>query len=88
MISIIKNLNKVEGPLAAAGFSVVLIFIGIPIWWWTTTVYRAALPYSSIEQIGSQEYYHLVNISIINDKINIKENLGEKLHSKGKILYD
>jgi len=31
---------------------VIFICIGIPLWWNTTKVYRASLPYAEIEQLN------------------------------------
>lgn len=36
---------------AAISFAVMLLIIGIPLWWKTTEVHRAALPYRQIESI-------------------------------------
>ena len=30
--------------LVIGSFWVVVIFLGLPIWWWTTSIYRASLP--------------------------------------------
>ena len=30
--------------LVIASFWAVVIFLGLPIWWWTTSIYRARLP--------------------------------------------
>ena len=40
-----------EGAWAALGFAIILVVVGVPVWWKTTTVYRAALPYSQILQL-------------------------------------
>lgn len=54
-----------EGAWAAAGFAVVLVVVGLPVWWYTTTVYRAHLPYSTIEELSSQLRYHAVGLTLI-----------------------
>ncbi|XP_059485299.1 GPI transamidase component PIG-S [Neocloeon triangulifer] len=41
--------------LAAVAFAVVLIGIGLPLWWKTTQVYRVALPYNKIDALRPQE---------------------------------
>lgn len=37
--------------LSAISFSIMLIVIGIPLWWKTTEVYRASLPYDEIDAL-------------------------------------
>lgn len=34
---------------------VVAVFIGLPLWWKTTEVYRCPLPYSEIEALAGQQ---------------------------------
>ena len=41
---------------------VIFICIGLPLWWNTTKVYRAALPYDEIEQLNQ------IKVSCINRK--------------------
>lgn len=47
---------------------VIFICIGLPLWWNTTKVYRAALPYDEIEQLNQ------LKVSCINRK---SSNAGE-----------
>lgn len=54
-----------EGAWAAAGFAVVLVLVGLPVWWYTTTVYRAHLPYSTIEDFSGQLRYHAVGMTLV-----------------------
>ena len=35
--------------LVILSFWAVVIFLGLPIWWWTTSVYRARLPLQEME---------------------------------------
>lgn len=63
----ISGLNK-EGSWAAVGFAVVLIAFGLPIWWRTTTVYRAPLPYSAIQgSVGIKRQHYLPVTVLTND---------------------
>lgn len=59
------NAKNPEGAWAAAGFAVVLLVVGVPVWWFTTTVYRAQLPYSTIETLSSQLRHHTVGLTIV-----------------------
>ncbi|XP_066954584.1 GPI transamidase component PIG-S [Macrobrachium rosenbergii] len=54
-----------EGAWAAAGFAVVLVVVGLPVWWYTTTVYRAHLPYGTIQQLSRQLRYHGVGMTLV-----------------------
>lgn len=75
-----------EGALAAAGFAVVLVLVGLPVWWYTTTVYRATLPYATIEQLSHQLRHHTVGLAVVGRvPISFKEDLEKKLKSMGKI---
>lgn len=40
---------------ATISFAVVLFGIGIPLWWYMTTVQRVALPYSGIDELSNLE---------------------------------
>ena len=41
--------------LAALSVGAVAIFVVFPLWWKTTEVYRAPLPYHEIEEISRQQ---------------------------------
>lgn len=83
---IAKSFDELEGAWAAAGFSIVLILVGLPVWWWTTTVYRSGLPYSAIDNLSSLSPYHTLHISFVmkNPPFNFKEKIEQNLKSKGK----
>lgn len=49
---------------AAVAYAVVLILIGLPLWWKTTDVYRVSLPYSRIAALDSLDVTLGMNISI------------------------
>nr|XP_045616240.1 GPI transamidase component PIG-S-like [Procambarus clarkii]XP_045616241.1 GPI transamidase component PIG-S-like [Procambarus clarkii]XP_045616242.1 GPI transamidase component PIG-S-like [Procambarus clarkii]XP_045616243.1 GPI transamidase component PIG-S-like [Procambarus clarkii] len=55
-----------EGAWAAAGFAAVLVLVGLPVWWYTTTVYRAQLPYSDIVNLSGQLRYHGVAMTLVS----------------------
>ena len=38
---------------SAVSVAVVAIFLGVPLWWKTTEVYRAPLPYDSIANLST-----------------------------------
>lgn len=43
----------------------VALFVGVPIWWKTTEVYRCALPYRKIERLRDK-HVRKVQISLVN----------------------
>jgi phosphatidylinositol glycan class S len=49
---------------AAVAYVVVLIVIGLPLWWKTTEVYRVSLPYSRIAALDNLDVTQGMNISI------------------------
>lgn len=40
--------------ISSLSILVVALFVGVPIWWKTTEVYRCALPYREIEELKHQ----------------------------------
>ncbi|PSN33756.1 GPI transamidase component PIG-S [Blattella germanica] len=49
---------------AAISYAVVLIVIGMPLWWKTTEVYRVSLPYTKIAELDGLDTKLAMNISI------------------------
>ncbi|KAH8039049.1 hypothetical protein HPB51_004974 [Rhipicephalus microplus] len=47
-----KGLTHVS---ASISFILIFVFVGLPVWWKTTTVYRVNLPYDEIETLSTQE---------------------------------
>ena len=44
--------EKKTKALVSLSVGLIFIFIGLPLWWNTTKVYRAPLPYDEIEQLN------------------------------------
>ena len=44
--------EKETKALVSLSVGLIFIFIGLPLWWNTTKVYRAPLPYDEIEQLN------------------------------------
>ena len=44
--------GKKTKALVSLSVGLIFIFIGLPLWWNTTKVYRAPLPYDEIEQLN------------------------------------
>lgn len=72
------SLNK-EGAWAAVGFAVVLIVLGLPVWWRTTTVYRAPLPYSAVQGLAGLRRLHYVPVTILAEKLAVGVELSTGL---------
>ncbi|XP_063882691.1 GPI transamidase component PIG-S-like [Scylla paramamosain] len=82
------NAKNPEGAWAAAGFAVVLLVVGVPVWWFTTTVYRAQLPYSTIETLSSQLRHHTVGVTIIGSlPPSFQEDLVKSLGSMQSVKF-
>ena len=65
---------------ACLGYSLLILGIGTPIWWATTTVYRANLPYESIEAL--QEPKISLNVLLISSDAQDEHKLGPLLQSE------
>lgn len=82
-----ESLRNPEGAWAAAGFAVVLLVVGVPVWWFTTTVYRAQLPYGTIETLSGQLRHHTVGVTIIGSPPeSFQEDLAKSLRSMGEFF--
>lgn len=41
--------------LALLSYVIVAVFIGVPLWWKTTEVYRSPLPYTQINELTNKQ---------------------------------
>ena len=67
----IDDQNKIinlDGAWAAFGFAIVLFAVGVPVWWKTTTVYRAPLPCEVINELKAYNRQHFLSIRILTDE--------------------
>ena len=44
--------------LALLSYVLVAVFIGVPLWWKTTEVYRSPLPYTQINELANKQVSH------------------------------
>ncbi|KAJ7333891.1 hypothetical protein OS493_015984 [Desmophyllum pertusum] len=69
--------------LVSISVGVIFICIGLPLWWNTTKVYRASLPYTEIEQLNQLKVKYVTNIKVIllglQDPVALKEEIDKKL---------
>lgn len=60
---------------SALSFAVMLVLVGIPLWWKTTEVYRVTLPYSEIDALDADSF----KISLTVHVATLEKARGEKL---------
>lgn len=51
---------------SSISFILIFIFVGLPIWWKTTTVYRVNLPYDEIETMSTKVATHLIRVEVVH----------------------
>lgn len=59
-----SNLISDEQMYSALSFCIMLVLVGIPLWWKTTEVYRVSLPYSEMETLTEHNFKIQMNIDI------------------------
>ncbi|CAH3192240.1 unnamed protein product [Porites evermanni] len=57
--------EKKTKALVSLSVGLIFIFIGLPLWWNTTKVYRAPLPYDEIEQLNQFKVKYTVNLNVV-----------------------
>ncbi|KAM7440278.1 hypothetical protein ABFA07_010500 [Porites harrisoni] len=57
--------EKKTKALVSLSVGLIFIFIGLPLWWNTTKVYRAPLPYDEIEQLNQFKVKYTVNLKVV-----------------------
>lgn len=62
---------------SSLSFVLIFLFIGLPVWWKATTVYRVSLPYSEIEALSSKK---------IVQRIGVRVLLVEKQYPEGDLV--
>lgn len=50
---------------AAAAYAALMVAVGLPVWWKTTEVYRAALPYADIAALGELDTRQRVDVFLV-----------------------
>ncbi|KAK6618360.1 hypothetical protein RUM44_002812 [Polyplax serrata] len=70
-----KNEPTDEQMFSAVSFCIMLVLVGIPLWWKTTEVYRVSLPYSEIDVLHELNVKIKMNIHVVT----IHEITGEAL---------
>lgn len=52
---------------SAISFALIILGLGLPLWWKTTEVYRVSLPYGEIDELQHLEHRTTVNISVYTE---------------------
>ena len=76
-----KDIWKIQ---ACIGYAMVILVIGIPVWFSTTKVYRASLPYEEIENLPDPKISQ--SILLISQDARNDHSIGPKLQGKFVIL--
>ncbi|XP_037512932.1 GPI transamidase component PIG-S [Rhipicephalus sanguineus] len=58
-----KGLTHVS---ASISFILMFVFVGLPVWWKTTTVYRVNLPYDEIETLSTKTAVHRIKVEVVS----------------------
>lgn len=61
--------------VAIMSFGVVVIVIGVPVWWQSTTTYRASLPYDAIDKLANTQLFFVAKLEVV-----VHEDLLSKKH--------
>jgi len=64
-------------PMSSCAYAGVLLIVGLPVWWKTTEVYRAELPYSDIEQLETLSLRQKVVVQLVT---------SDETHTRGPDL--
>jgi len=84
-------LEKCKSKAGTLSYVVIIIICGLPLWWHTTTVYRANLPYNTIDQLSHlQVVKQKVYVLLISEDARSVHKLGPQLQSlfQNSVLYD
>jgi len=76
--------------IAAASYAVMMLVIGVPVWWKTTEVYRAHVPYSDIANLETVSVMQKANLLLITsdaEDSHLRGPIFQKTLSKSN-MYD
>lgn len=85
-----SNTENSAQMFAALGVGFVCVFIGVPLWWRTTEVYRVSLPYTDIADLSNTKVTYTMDVDVINADPALSEShitqlsrlLSDKLETK------
>ncbi len=76
--------------LASFSYILMILLVGVPIWWKTTEVYRVSLPYGQIEKLTSTVGVKVkVNVQIVSTDVHKEHQLGPMVQKelKGQSMH-
>ena len=71
--------------MSSSAYAAVMLLVGLPVWWKTTEVYRAELPYAGIEQLQSLTETQKVFVMLVSSDVTGTHTQGPAPH---KMLMD
>ena len=78
------SVEKKWGLLSSASYAVLMLVIGVPMWWKTTEVYRVSLPYFEIKDLT-----HILNLNLkVDIKLISTYDVQEGSHQLGQQLQN
>lgn len=64
---------------SSAGYAIVMLLVGVPMWWKTTEVYRVSLPYSQIDGLSNLDLRIQIQIQLITTDAHKDHQLGPEI---------
>ncbi|XP_075541033.1 phosphatidylinositol glycan anchor biosynthesis class S isoform X1 [Dermacentor variabilis] len=61
---------------ASLSFILIFVFVGLPVWWKTTTVYRVNLPYDEIEALSTVTAIHRIKVEVVSCDASVPVRKG------------
>lgn len=85
------NLTRTQEKQYTVAYVLVFVILSLPIWKYTTAVYRANIPYSKIQELATKHYIDMdiyigLNFIDANSALNTKE-VASKLQKNVNDLY-
>lgn len=68
--------------LSALSYFLLMCLVGVPVWWKTTEVYRASLPYSAIERLAEVEVVQVVHLVLVTSDSEEADMRGPALQGR------
>lgn len=73
-----KKQSSFSATMSSVSYALIMVLIGVPVWWKTTQVYRVALPYKDMEASYKQMNIR-VNVNLVTSDTHRDHQLGPKI---------
>jgi len=86
---LIPKKSSLSSHISAASYAFMLVAVGLPVWWKTTEVYRAVLPYADIKQLIQRDPVQPVHLHLITmeeEEATMRAPSLSKLLSKSSLF--